>query len=446
MRILMVSDFFHPNVGGIETHIYNLSQSLIRLGHKVVVYTHMYGRDRCGVRHLGGGLKVYYIPRLPFYKGTTFPTIYGTLRLFRVVTVRERIDVVHCHQTFSTLALECLWHARTMGLRTVFTDHSLDGFADMSSILMNKLLKLGCANASALICVSHVAKENTVLRGSIAPSRVFVIPNAVHTSVFSPERKLRAMHLCGRRHIIVVSRLVYRRGIDLLAQVIARACATDPAVRFTIVGDGPKRGLLEYVVRRDGLEDRVHLLGSLPHEQVVRVLEQANVFLNLSLTEAFGMAMLEAASVGLLVVSTAVGGVPEIFPAIHQAEDGCGMLLCNPELESAVAAVREALAMLPRTREQITRQHALVERAFNWESVGRRTERVYASVCEGGREGGEEEDALYVRLVTYSKLGRFFGPIVCACTVLLHAYVWCLERWIQPMTSIEVARDLVDLS
>lgn len=57
----MVSDFFYPNMGGVESHIYQLSQCLIEKGHKVVIATHVYG-DRRGIRYLTNGLKVYYLP------------------------------------------------------------------------------------------------------------------------------------------------------------------------------------------------------------------------------------------------------------------------------------------------------------------------------------------------------------------------------------------------
>ena len=53
----MVSDFFYPNIGGVESHIYQLSQCLLNRGHKVVIVTHLYG-DRTGVRYLTNGLKV----------------------------------------------------------------------------------------------------------------------------------------------------------------------------------------------------------------------------------------------------------------------------------------------------------------------------------------------------------------------------------------------------
>lgn len=57
LRILMVSDFFPPNTGGVENHIYQLSQCLLARGHTVVVLTHAYG-DIQGIKYLTNGLKV----------------------------------------------------------------------------------------------------------------------------------------------------------------------------------------------------------------------------------------------------------------------------------------------------------------------------------------------------------------------------------------------------
>lgn len=77
-------------------------------------------------------------------------------------------------------------------------------------------------------------------------------------------------------------------------------------------GAGPKAAALRDMVTREGLGDRVHLVGPVQREAVRTFLNQGHVFLNASLTESFCMAILEAASAGLLVVSTSVGGVPEV--------------------------------------------------------------------------------------------------------------------------------------
>lgn len=182
----MVSDFFYPNTGGVESHIYQLSQCLLALGHKVCVITHAYG-DRKGVRYMTSGLKVYYLPFLVIYNQCTLPTVMVSFPLIRNILIREGITVVHAHSAFSALALEVILHSATLGLQAVFTDHSLFGFADASAIITNKLLSIALSYANHVICVSHTGKENTVLRANVPPARVSVIPNAVETAVFYPD-------------------------------------------------------------------------------------------------------------------------------------------------------------------------------------------------------------------------------------------------------------------
>ena len=114
--------------------------------------------------------------------------------------------------------------------------------------------------------------------------------------------------------IVVVSRLVYRKGIDLLAGVIPFVCAKYPSIKFLIGGEGPKRIILEEVIERNRLQNHVTLLGPIKHDKVRDVLVMGDIFLNSSLTEAFCMAIVEAAACGLQVVSTRVGGIIEVLP------------------------------------------------------------------------------------------------------------------------------------
>lgn len=188
--------------------------------------THAYG-NRTGVRYITNNLKVYYIPWRPFLMQNTLPTFYLTLPVTRTILIREKISLVHGHQAFSTLCHESLMHARTMGCKVVFTDHSLYGFADPGSIHMNKILQFTLADIDHAICVSHTSKENTVLRSGIKPETVFVVPNAVDTAMFTP-----ASTQLGRDEvvIVVISRLVYRKGADLLVEVIPEVCRLFPNV------------------------------------------------------------------------------------------------------------------------------------------------------------------------------------------------------------------------
>lgn len=151
----MASDFFYPNMGGVEEHIFNLSQCLLMKGYKVIVLTHSY-QDRVGVRYMTNGLKVYYLPIKPFYNQCVLPSMVSSLPLIRYVLVREQITIIHGHSAFSTLAHETMMIGRLLGIQTVFTDHSLFGFADTSAIITNKFLEMSLADCNHCICVSHI--------------------------------------------------------------------------------------------------------------------------------------------------------------------------------------------------------------------------------------------------------------------------------------------------
>lgn len=114
--ISMVSDFFYPNMGGVEEHIFNLSQCLLDQGHKVVIMTHSYG-NRIGVRYMTNGLKVYYLPIKVFYNECVLPTMVCSIPLIRYIYIREQIEIIHGHSAFSALAHEGMLIGRLMGLK-----------------------------------------------------------------------------------------------------------------------------------------------------------------------------------------------------------------------------------------------------------------------------------------------------------------------------------------
>ncbi|GLH02894.1 uncharacterized protein GBIM_08842 [Gryllus bimaculatus] len=363
-RICMVSDFFYPNMGGVEEHIFNLSQCLLLRGFKVIVLTHAYG-DRIGIRYMTNGLKVFYLPLYVMYNQCILPTMMCSIPLLRYIFIRERISIVHGHSAFSALAHEAMLVGRLMGLKTVFTDHSLFGFADTSAVITNKLLEMSLSNCNSCICVSHTGKENTVLRARVHHNRVFVIPNAVDTDIFTPDPSARSV---DKITVVIVSRLVYRKGVDLMAQIIPDICARYSEVQFLIGGDGPKCWLLQEVRERCGLQDRVTLLGSLEHSQVRSVLNKGHIFLNTSLTEAYCMAIVEAASCGLQVVSTCVGGIPEVLPPdlIYLTEPNVQALLVG--LDKAIGDYKSGKVVPP------FKCHERVKSLYSWMDVTKRTE------------------------------------------------------------------------
>ncbi|KAL1928635.1 hypothetical protein VTP01DRAFT_2421 [Rhizomucor pusillus] len=420
-NICMVSDFFYPNMGGVESHLYCLSQRLIQRGHKVIIVTHAYG-NRKGVRYLTNGLKVYYVPTMVIYAEATLPTIYGFFPVFRNILIRENIDIVHGHGAFSSLCHEAILHGKTMGYKACFTDHSLFGFADASSILTNKLLKFTLSDIDHVICVSHTSKENTVLRAALSPKNVSVIPNAVVASQFRPDPSKADPNWIT---IVVISRLVYRKGIDLLVAIIPRICSMYRNVRFIIGGDGAKRIDLEQMREKHLLHDRVELLGSIKHHQVRDVLVQGNIFLNTSLTEAFCIAIVEAACAGLFVVSTKVGGVPEVLPS-HMIN------YAMPEEDDLVIAISKAIHMLRLKEVDPSQFNDELKDMYSWSNVAERTEKVYDLISQ------TQEAPLIERLRRYYGCGLYAGKIFCMVVALDYLF-WIFLELIHPAHTIERA-------
>ncbi|CAG8571888.1 16688_t:CDS:10 [Dentiscutata heterogama] len=408
-------------MGGVESHLYQLSLMLTQRGHKVIIITHSYG-NRTGVRYLTNGLKVYYVPHMVIYSEATLPTIYGFFPIFRNIVLRERINIVHGHQAFSSLCHEAILHARTMGMRACFTDHSLFGFADASSILMNKVLKFTLSDIDHVICVSNTSKENTVLRAALTPQMVSVIPNAVVASQFKPDPSAQDKNFIT---IVVASRLVYRKGMDLLVAVIPRICKADPKVRFIIGGDGPKRIDLEQMREKNLLHDRVEFLGPVMHHEVHNVLTKGHIFLNTSLTEAFCIGMVEAACCGLLVVSTKVGGVPEVLPR-HM------IIFSKPEEEDLVNAVSKAIKMI-RLKEVVpTKFHDEIKEMYSWSNVAERTEKVYDKIWK------LKIPPLMERLRRYYGCGIWAGKIFCVVMAIDYLF-WRFLEWLFPADEIDIA-------
>ncbi|KAG9202384.1 Phosphatidylinositol N-acetylglucosaminyltransferase gpi3 subunit [Epicoccum nigrum] len=463
-NIAMVSDNFYPQPGGVESHMYQLSTKLIDRGHKVIVITHAYA-GRTGVRYLTNGLKVYYVPFFIIYRETAFPTVFSFFPVFRNIVIRERIEIVHGHASLSSLCHEAILHARTMGLRTVFTDHSLFGFADAGTILTNKLLKFTLSDVDHVIGVSHTCKENTVLRASLDPSMVSVIPNAVVADNFRPlsqdshDSKHRTAP--GPRQplgpndvitIVVISRLYYNKGTDLLVASIPRIIAANPNVRFIIAGNGPKAIDLEQMIERNVLQEKVLMMGPVRHEEVRDVMVKGHIYLHPSLMEAFGTVIVEAASCGLYVVCTRVGGIPEVLPT-HMTE------FAAPEEDDIVAATGRAIAKLRDGKVRTDLFHNQVKQMYSWTDVAQRTERVYdgisgvirhdefyqgagaAGVWSATRgRSGVQSFALIERLKRYYGCGIWAGKLFCLCVIVDYLLYVLLELF-APRSQIDLCKD-----
>jgi len=401
----MITDFFYPSTGGVENHVHQLSQCLLLHGHKVIVVTHCYGQ-RCGVRWLANGLKVYYVPFCDVYDRVVLPTGLVLLPILRDVLIRERIEMVHAHAV-CTVSLEAVTLSSLMGYRVVYTEHSNFGMSSASDISLNALERFVL---SFVVTVSHTSKENVVLRCHLDPSLVYVIPNAIDASQFSPDPDNVSPK--DTVNIVVMMRLVWRKGTHLLVELIPDVCRCFPYVHFIVGGDGPNRLALEEMRDRHQLQERVELLGAVSHCDVPRILTRGQIFLNTSLTEAFCIAILEAVACGLRVVSTKVGGVPEILPR-HMLQ------LAEPNREALLACISGVISSVRhanRSSSDAIAFHRDVSTMYSWHDVARRIGCVYkdASQLRPRLSFGER-----LRLAD-------FGPVTGFVAILVHAVQFLL--------------------
>ncbi len=250
--------------------------------------------------------------------------------------------------------------------------------------------------------------------------------------------------------IVVISRLFYNKGTDLLIAAIPRILASDPNVRFIIAGSGPKAIDLEQMLERRVLQDKVELLGPVRHEEVRDVMVRGHIYLHPSLTEAFGTVIVEAASCGLYVVCTRVGGIPEVLPQ-HMTK------FAKPEEDDLVAETGKAIAALRANKVRTERFHEQVKMMYSWTNVAERTERVYDGITGalseedfyGDNSGnswsatrgraGVQSFALIDRLKRYYGCGVWAGKLFCLCVVIDYLILIFLEVW-APRADIDIAK------
>lgn len=127
---------------------------------------------------------------------------------------------MHSHSGTSYLGNEILLHAQLMGLKTIYTDHSLFSLNEGSSYHVNKILKFILSDIDHAISVSHVSKENLSLRASLNPENISVIPNALDCNKFKPDPSLRFP--TNTINIVIITRMTYRKGVDLLIEIIPK--------------------------------------------------------------------------------------------------------------------------------------------------------------------------------------------------------------------------------
>lgn len=174
--------------------------------------------------------------------------------------------------------------------------------------------------AERLHFVSDYIKNKAIELGA-PPEKCYTVYRTVDTDFFTASKRESTL---SKIKVLSVGRLTWEKGYTDALEAIFLLKKSGIDVEYSIVGQGSDLPLLQYHIKRLALESHVKIIPYLNRMQLKQQYQNANVFLISSLSDAMPNVVLEAASMGLPIVATDVGGIPELV------SDGHNGLLSEP--------------------------------------------------------------------------------------------------------------------
>lgn len=299
MKIVQVCPRYYPDIGGVETHVKEISERLVKRGFEVeVVTTDPGGKlskedeiDNVNVRRfwsLAPSDAYFFAPQIYFY------------------LKKAKCDVIHAH---SYHALPAFFAALAKnGRKFVFTSHYHGrGHTGFRNILHTSYKFFGSKifrNADRVICVSRYEKELIKENFGLSDEKLACVPNGINLEEFRIKSNIR-----DKKMILYVGRLERYKGV----QHIIRALPYLDGYRLVIVGKGPYEGELRKLASSTNVNGRIEWLKDLPREELLEQYKSAGVFVFLSSFEAFGITVAEALASGTPCIVAETGALKEFI-------------------------------------------------------------------------------------------------------------------------------------
>ncbi len=329
MRIVQVSPFFHPHMGGVESHVRTLSREFARQGHEVTVITSRFER-RLPAEEIFEGYRIVRTRSLGPVLNT--PIDYGT----RAAVRRQEGDVFHLHYPpplTSFFATRGLVGRTVPACLTYHCDLDLPGVSGRIAARAYQRIFLPPTLRRVDRIIVHTRSYGST-SASLRGRDLSVIPSVVDLERFRPgldPGNLRAtLDLAGKRVVVFTGRLVPHKGVDVLLDVLA---LLPKDVVLLLIGAGPRLSGLRSRARRLDIADRVRFCSNVSDVDLPLYLALGNVFVfpSENRLEGFGLAVAEALAAGLPVVTADMPGVREVI------EPGVEGLLAEPLIADDVA-------------------------------------------------------------------------------------------------------------
>ena len=379
MKIVLTTTSFLPRVGGKELALHHLAEALGDRGHQVTLQCRAVPGTTAPVG------RAYRVRRFgPSTWGGGRSHIGEVVALGQLVSLRLSTgwDVLNAHG-----AVACGLHTslarRFPGGPFVVTVHGGDvRAAGGAGSAVARVLR-----EADLVVAKSQSMRSAVLELGVAPERVVCIANgiALETFTYPPERDhTRDAYGLPREAVVFVSvgRNHPIKDFPTVVKGIALARRANPDLHYVVVGRDAAP--LRELARQLGVGEAVHVVGELPHHEVVRLLGAADVFVNSSLSEGSPNSTLEALASGLPCVITDAPGNRDV--------DAPGALTVvgttDPEALAQAFGLLAGDSALRATAGEAARAAVA---ACDWDVVAERYERAYAAAAQTAirrRKGG----------------------------------------------------------
>lgn len=323
MKIMIVTPYFYPKVGGLESYALAVAKGLKEhYEHDIVVVTSNHEikkRDEIIVE----GIRVIRLPILFKISNTPInPLWYFNLR--RIIKT-EKPNVINTHSPVPFMADMATLAARTIPVVTTYHSGSMlkgtGGMVDIILGLYEKYLLPNILNRAVNIAAVYPKFVEKMVKDT---NKVSFIPPGVDTSIFKPSPSTKK-HI----DVIFVGRLEITsswKGVDVLLDALNIVKKSYPKVSAQIIGNGDAIDEYKKLALQLGILNNVEFIENLKGSELVPYYRNAKMLVLPSKTEseAFGMVLAEALSCGTPVIGSRIGGIPNVI------NDGKNGLLVNP--------------------------------------------------------------------------------------------------------------------
>ncbi|MBX4199266.1 glycosyltransferase family 4 protein [Candidatus Parcubacteria bacterium] len=355
------------NWGGAQKYVYDMALASQAAGHDVAV---MCGGDGPLVSKLAeAGVRTINIPGF----SRDIDMLDDAKRLWFIIkTVKaEKPDVFHINS--SKMGGAGIFSGRLLGVpKIIFTAHGWP-FREprhwLQNLIIEELSWITVLASHLTICVSEKDYED-MARKPLTREKLVVIHNGIDVS----HTNMRAGHKTGGDNVVVgtIAELHRNKGLDIGLRAFARAFKFTDA-KLEIVGGGDERESLQRLSVELGIDSQVNLIGF--RDNATALLSNFDIFILPSRKEGLPYTILEAGIAGLPVISTSVGGIPEI---IKNGETG---LLVPPEDPKALADALKKLSDNSSERERLGNNlHNFVKKNFSKEKMVEETLSLYGEI------------------------------------------------------------------